>query len=316
MPPELWKSIGDELVYTKLLTDPRETLSTINAWMRTVKGYRSLLREQFPTLDLKSTAWIAGFPVHNAEVIFKSPSGKATIEEDDDDPVYGNFLLLSEYKNNPSATIFTRDFIGPAIDTGFRISHIATNRRFVISIELALMLVSAVRVRTQDFPYPSPAFFYEGRHDLKGVFGGTPYPIFWIDMKIDPTLEIAEDTLNNRKPISTDDMKSFCEEFIKSNSKYSFTPYIVGSSDPAFARVPDHHAERIKILKDYWENENQKRKDEKGAALRDAPDTDQNTVSREPSEEALQRVLEKIRNRVEPAPPIVGDLLPSSRSPP
>ena len=69
--PELWKSIGDEVIYTKHLTDHREVLSTLYAWVSTVRSYRKILRMQFKTLDLKSTAWIAGFPVHNAEVIFR-----------------------------------------------------------------------------------------------------------------------------------------------------------------------------------------------------------------------------------------------------
>src|SRR6185437_5728539 len=56
--PELWKSIGDELVYTKRLTDNRQVLTTLNAWMRAVSSYRKRLLEQFKSLDLKSTTWI------------------------------------------------------------------------------------------------------------------------------------------------------------------------------------------------------------------------------------------------------------------
>lgn len=49
-PPELWKSVGDELIYTKLLADHREALTTLNAWMKSVSSYRKRLKEQFKSL--------------------------------------------------------------------------------------------------------------------------------------------------------------------------------------------------------------------------------------------------------------------------
>ena len=78
------------------------------------------MKSQFPTLDLKSTAWIAGFPVHNAEVAFRIEAGRATdssIIDDEDDEVFSNLALLDKYYSGD--TSLTMDFIGPAIDTGF-----------------------------------------------------------------------------------------------------------------------------------------------------------------------------------------------------
>jgi hypothetical protein len=293
--PELWKSVGDELIYMKELNDHREALTTLNAWIRTVGSYRTRLKEQFKSLDLKTTAWIAGFPVHNAEVIFRSSvQGLGAAEDQDDDEVFSNLSLLSDYYEKQPNPDLTRDFIGPAIDTGFRLSQLSTPRKLVISVELAFILVHAVRTQPHEYKYENLRFFFEGRHILKGVFGGLPYPVFWIDMGPSPKLEETEDVLNGKAPLNTDVVLAFCQEFIKENVTYCFTPYIVGNLDPAFNKVPDHHQERLSGLKAYWEKEAQKREEEKRAGLEKAePDHD----------EQKQHTLSKVLRELEKAAP-------------
>ncbi|MEH2508587.1 hypothetical protein V1290_007398 [Bradyrhizobium sp. AZCC 1578] len=263
--PELWKSVGDEVIYTKLLSDHRQALTTLNAWIKAVAHYRVRLKQQFPSLDLKSTAWIAGFPVHNAEVFFRTSASPAKLEDDEGDEVYSNLSLLHEYYTNESSAGLTRDFIGPAIDTGFRLAQLSSPRRLVVSVELALMLIHAVRTQPSDehYDYEKPRFFFHGRHSFKGVFGGLPYPVFWIDMRPSPDLERTEDKLNRAEPLGTDDVLEFCEAFIKDNSSYCFMPYISGNLEPAFARVPEHHKERLDGLRNYWESERTKREVER-----------------------------------------------------
>jgi hypothetical protein len=285
--PELWKSVGDELIYTKLLTDHREALTTVNAWMKTVDSYRARLKDQFKTLDLKSTAWIAGFPVHNAEVIFRSSAQGFRDTKDEDDEVFSNLSLLHEFYTSEDNRSLTRDYIGPAIDTGFRLSELSTPRRFVISVELALMLVHAVRTQPHQYAYETLRFFFEGRHSLKGVFGGTPYPVFWIDMRPSPALEESEDRLNRREPLGTDVMLSFCHEFVKASDGYCFTPYIVNNLDPTFSQIPEHHSQRLEGLKAYWTKEAEKRADEERAGLQETgPVTDD--VNKD---ESLRKIL-------------------------
>ena len=288
--PELWKSVGDELVYTKLLTDHREALTTVNAWMAAVRSYRLRLKEQFKSLDLKSTAWVAGFPVHNAEVIFRST---VTDSEDEDDDVLSNLALLRRYYSSSEKAGLTRDFIGPAIDTGFRISHLSSPRRFVISVELALMLVHATRTQPPAYAYEKLRYFFEGRQSLKGVFGGIPYPVFWIDMRPSPELEGSEDKLNEREPLNTDFMLEFCHEFIKASDGYCFTPYIVGNVDQTFNEVPLHHTRRLEDLRAYLDLEGQKRVDEQHAGLEKIDD--------EPEEGSKTESLRKVLLELDPA---------------
>lgn len=263
--PELWKSIGDELVYTKRLTDNRQVLTTLNAWMRAVSSYRKRLLEQFKSLDLKSTAWIAGFPIHNAEVFFRKSDLDRRAEEDEDDAVYSNLVLLHQFAEKGIDSGLVRDYIGPAIDTGFRLGQLSTPRKLVISVEMALLLIKAIRAQPsdEDYGYEKPRIFFDGRQSLKGVFGGLPYPIFWVDMRPSPSLEESEDKLNKREQLNTDEALSFCQEFIKANSPFCFTPYIEGNPDPDFTQVPEQHQRRLEGLRAFWERESAKRQVEK-----------------------------------------------------
>ncbi len=89
-------------------------------------------------------------------------------------------------------------------------------------------------------------------------------------MRPSPKLEETEDALNGKAPLNTDAVLAFCQEFIKENATYCFTPYIVGNPDPAFNKIPEHHQERLNGLKAYWEQEALKREDEKRAGLEKA----------------------------------------------
>ncbi|CAH1653253.1 conserved hypothetical protein [Hyphomicrobiales bacterium] len=260
--PEFWKGAGDELLYTKELSDHREVLACICCWAKAINEYRGRLRERFPSLDLKSTAWVAGFPVHNAEVIFRAAVEKLDEQEDEDDPIYENLQLLEKFYSRRNSRGLARDFIGPSIDTGFRLSTLATPRRFVISVELALLLVAAERNRHQIMKtkYDAIKFHYAGRVPLKGVIGGLSYPVFWIDMHLHDKLSLSEDDLMGVQARNTDQVSRFCEEFINSNPDYFFHPYIVG--DLQFNNIPESHQERLGKLNSFWESERKRRRGE------------------------------------------------------
>ncbi|MGO8025483.1 hypothetical protein [Rhizobium leguminosarum] len=254
-PPELWKSAGDELLYTKVLSDHREALACIVCWKKAVGEYRSVLREQNPSLDLKCTAWIAGFPLTNTEIVFR----KHIDGLDDDDPVYVNLYLLHEYYRNASNPNLTIDFIGPSVDTGFRLCALSDARKFVISVDLALMLVHAIRAKPVGASVDL-IFQYEGRKQLKGVMGD--YPVFWIDMAADSSLDQIEDKLLRVEFSNTDDIKNFCELYFQSNNSGIIIPYIDGDQDAYFSDVPDGHKEKLFYLREYWIAESARRSDE------------------------------------------------------
>ena len=145
-------------------------------------------------LPLKGTAWLAGFPVTNMVIEF---------------PDIG------------------RDYVGPSIDLGFRLAGRATRKKFVISADLALMLVDAVRalrMSEDDFP-----IHFSGRESFKGI--SNEYPVFWIDC--------ADQTSKSEASLSRCDYKyisEFVEEFITANSPPFYLPFIVSDEHPPLQR--------------------------------------------------------------------------------
>lgn len=69
--PDVWKFIGDEIVFVASLTRHDDTLTHIAAFRQAVNEYSDEWRGKFPTLGLKATAWTAGFPVTNAAINFR-----------------------------------------------------------------------------------------------------------------------------------------------------------------------------------------------------------------------------------------------------
>jgi hypothetical protein len=116
-PPEFWKSIGDEVIYVKSIKNHLEAYCCLNCWIKAVNAYRKTLTQKFPKLNVKSSAWIAGFPVANSEVILGTNASTAQEGEGGSDPVYDNVKLLIKYYKEQTTNL-VRDFIGPSIDIG------------------------------------------------------------------------------------------------------------------------------------------------------------------------------------------------------
>lgn len=176
--PRLWKTIGDEILFSKVLTDYRQLIFTLNCWMRALKKLTKFLKSRDSRLDVKSTAWIAGFPVKNKDVVVSNASTllNASVE----DYFVESGKLLNEYYANPDNENVAIDFVGPSVDVGFRLAAHATARRFVVSAGIPYILSSSLA--NEDDEEADIRFHFGGTVTLKGVFGGLPYPLFWIDM--------------------------------------------------------------------------------------------------------------------------------------
>jgi len=74
-------------------------------------------------------------------------------------------------------------------------------------------------------------------------------------------------------------------------SGYCFTPYIVGNSDPAFSKIPEHHQQRLDGLEEYWQKEAQKRADERSSGL---VKTEPEEEPQKSEHEALNEVLREL----------------------
>ncbi len=264
--PELWKAAGDELLYSVYLTDYRQALVCIQALIFAVNERRVKLREKYRFLDLKASAWLAGFPINNTEVIILSDPTQPEATEFDGDAIQANFRLMDRwYSVAGLSPPHFRDFIGPSMDTGFRIAAQSSARKMAISADLALMLAfaGAALQRTIEADKSSsgilaPDIFYDGRITLKGVNDGAPYPIFWLDTADGDSLVDAEDMLAAPKGSPSDAVKRFCELFLTELGERHM-PFILDSEEPFFRQRSAFHERRLKSYLEYWKNEGVKR---------------------------------------------------------
>src|SRR2546426_1147841 len=104
------------------------------------------------------------------------------------------------------------------MDIGFRISRLASHRRFVISVDLAFIVLQTTH---------ELKCFFDGRQSLRGVLGAEEYPVIWIDM-LDEAREV-EDKLRGSPP-EAHVLKDFCENFITRTNGVIMRPFIEGDA--------------------------------------------------------------------------------------
>jgi hypothetical protein len=201
-------------------------------------------------------------------------------------------LLLNEHSTG--GTKGFRDFIGPSIDTGFRVSALASPRKLALTVDLAMMLAHTVINQPVDesFPLERIKFHYNGRVPLKGVLDGSPYPFFWVDTKPSDALYAVEDRILNTNPVDGSAVKEFCDLFILKQGVNMTRPFIQGSSDPLYKDIPEYHVARLQHLEHYWKNELKKRRSERDALSGNEPDAaNTETLGEEKIEELAQMAI-------------------------
>ena len=257
-PPGFWKAVGDEVIFTKILTHPFQVRICMHVWTGVLAKVRENLQRHHKSLNVKSSAWLAGFPVSNTEFIFRFDS-KPSIENDSP---FESIADLEEFSQDSADKIYDRksgmikDFIGPSIDSGFRIAQHATTEKMTLSIELAYLLAHVIENVGNNYfdklslPKQPIEFGYTAGVTLKGVLGGAPYPIFWIDIHTTGKLRKAELQLTGESNRNPKHVKEFAKAFIDLHPDYLSIPYIKGSAD--LGVIPPAHEERmIKLTKTY-----------------------------------------------------------------
>lgn len=232
-PPELWKTIGDEVLFKKRIDHPGQAVLCMLAWIATLNDLRLTLRKH--NLDVKATAWVADFPVRNNEIVLQRNVGKSVVDNDHEFFIKSNQDSLAAFHKDATPKDLLRDFIGPSIDTGFRLGGFASARKLVLSVELAYILGSEQVRGDEDkdiysrgiYVLPKFDFKYEGRHSLKGVLGGSPYPIIWLDLDPDNPVYRAEDAvLKTPRPLASE-IKALARAFLE-DEELLCVPHIEG----------------------------------------------------------------------------------------
>lgn len=152
--------------------------------------------------------------------------------------------LLNEHYKKPSKSRLAIDYIGPSIDTGFRLSGYASGRKFICSVDVAY-LISMTQV---DGEVDRIDFYYDGSASLKGVLGGSNYPIFWVDMSSGESLARKEDKLKTQSACASQDVKEYCEAFYIEHRQFTFRPFIEGDIGQTLAKKPPWYEEYHRTL--------------------------------------------------------------------
>lgn len=160
---KIWRILGDELVF---IINPAEGMivDIIDGIYKILYNTNSELEKKKVSLSIKAAAWIAIVLDEN------------NFEKSDLPIEYRN--LYFRYMVSEERKSFIFEFLGNDIDVGFRIKQCSYSKQFVLSCELAMILLEE---------YKSNQVF-ESKHNniilidyikLKGVWSGRPYPILW-----------------------------------------------------------------------------------------------------------------------------------------
>ena len=204
-----------------------------------------------------------------------------------EDPKMYHFSLLERwYLGNKNQQGLIKDYAGPAVDTGFRLSQLATPRKFIISLEVARIL-SLVRLQDKfcelfHFRAEQLRMGFDGTCELKGVIGNKPYPIFWIDFLHGDPLTDAMDGIKRPNIPNNDHIAQYAKAFIDAHGKYLFHPFIRDCRSEHFKTRPKEYDETLERLAKRW-NEEKKRLNISWDVVHE-PDWDSISPGREVSE--------------------------------
>ncbi len=241
---EVWKTLGDEILFTDIIS-PDHAHAHVAGQVMAFYDAIHIIDEEFTRYDLgvKGSVWTAGFPIRNKEVRFcmGEPSYAAVMPDDtktEADPDTGSNVLI--------AGTWFHDFLGPEIDSGFRLAKHTSRRRIVVSIDVADVL------STINIPAYPLRIHHLGWRVLKGSYYERPYPIFWLS-KGNPSIQVER----QREPWegwpdelamyffkhpheNSESLRALIERYRKKNDDILITPYwhpdqIRGCHDEAYA---------------------------------------------------------------------------------
>lgn len=206
--PRLVKAIGDELLLQTPIESSHDAQQVVRHFAVALVDYKSKNLSDHQ-LSLKGTAWIAGFPINNFRVSFEQEDGRRAV-----------------------------DFIGPSIDTGFRLTSMSSPRMLTVSVDLALLLLQGDGLD----------LYFGGTHNLKGVLGGKPYPHIWYKVAGDDAeLHTAELRLS-KQTADKDALKQYCEHYIEGSANtWLIRPYL--KDDDRFSKTPEWHKQVLETFR-------------------------------------------------------------------
>ena len=237
--PVLWKFVGDEILFYVPILSYSDTVVHIKHFADALRAYNAYLigksgkaenngddNDYKKTIRCKGTCWLAGFPLNNRIVLI---------------PIGDSQELII-------------DFIGSSIDCGFRLTKFSTPRKLVVSFELIWILATAYK-NSQSTLAGWMNFWFEGKHELKGVNNSRPYPVFWVDLEYDADSNIEDKWLSSGEKCRHQDIIPYCENFEQSEPGF-IKPFISQNQSGEFNDIPQSFQDRKSVLKEYEDNNN------------------------------------------------------------
>lgn len=243
----LWKAIGDELIFSIRIQSELECSDAIDAWMDTMLEFENQHLLVKTPMTLKGGAFLATVPSPDRRVAIPrtvqiSNDGGSQLDAEaanettlNDADIDGHFELD-----------FAMDFVGPSIDTGFRVLKFAARGYFVLTVEVAHLLFKHYN---DDRSKRGRHAYLLGTHLLKGVWGGRPYPVFAISRPLEATtpeqhLAKAFGDGNNTGLVTDEYPHRAPSEVLEAIEAYRATPDWQGAVHAPGAHEPDFREHR------------------------------------------------------------------------
>ncbi len=168
----VWKYLGDEILLYASIHDfesdsdlYRVPENVFSVQTEVSRDIQTLFEGKKLELDVKSTVWIAG-------AVTMTPQNLLPDTETLNDSTYRNIRMKLPIGNQ-----IQDDFLGPDMDTGFRVAKHAYQNKVVLSANLAYLLTRMKkprRLKSIDSRMQIVAL-----EPLKGVWNNKYYPIIW-----------------------------------------------------------------------------------------------------------------------------------------
>ena len=225
---DLWKPVGDELIYSCKVTKEDDVYKAVRTWIAAMRSYEVKLADT--GMGTKGGAFIATFP---------GPDSKSSVPRDPDtetsgmDPVARN---RAAYEGGKDHSKFLYDYFGPSIDTGFRILKECSSRYFTVSVEVTLAMIGRSKALGKDeSDFHVKDFVLLQFEELKGVWQGRPYPIVAIDLDYDDPVHQAHAAIHRRG--TRRELLKLCRACYK-DEKWPSWLFLPDSTDDHFKTPP------------------------------------------------------------------------------
>ncbi|MFL0278161.1 hypothetical protein [Mycobacterium sp. SMC-19] len=235
---KFWKAVGDELLFTIDIKRESDVYRTVNAWVKAMAQYEAELgaknREGNSSpnkMKTKGGAFIATFP--DPDYVVAVPT--APVEPDSERDVVVRNEAMKKEANGGNGHLLI-DYLGPSIDTGFRVISACNQRYFTLSLEVAWAMTYHRRNNENKSSLPGLLLLEE--RQMKGVWDEREYPVFAIDRHRESAIVKKINRVQGRKKIGlldVDGLAAACLDDEKWPSRVHFRE----SAYDAFTRLKD-----------------------------------------------------------------------------